>query len=81
MGGEDGQVLRQRQKIESLAKGLQAIFGARAPDIARRQQGKAVDGSDTAEAWRLILEHILASPFTDRICDKERPSSADPHSS
>lgn len=51
--------LRRRQKIESLADSLRAVFGERACDVARHQYDAAAAGSETAEAWRLILERLL----------------------
>ncbi len=80
MDSADVDVLERRQKIESLAKGLQAIFGPRAPDIARLQQGEAAIGSETAEAWRLILERILASPSDGGGRENEDNPSIDPAS-
>ena len=58
-GAEDPQ---RHQRIKSLVKGLQEIFGPRAEDIARNQHAAATAGSEAAEAWRRILEEILRTP-------------------
>ncbi len=64
MSGLDREGLKdphQHEKIESLVRGLQEIFGPRAEDIARRQHATATVGSETAEVWRLILDELKAS--------------------
>ncbi len=75
-GGEDD--LQRHQKIESLVKGLQEIFGPRAQDIARKQYAAATVGSETAEAWRLILDE-LTLPTRSFPRAPDGPTASEPH--
>lgn len=78
LNSEDSKDLQRHEKIESLARGLQEIFGPRAEDIARKQYAAAIAGSETAEAWRLILGELTtpARSFPDA---PDSPAAAEPH--
>lgn len=75
---EAAEDLQRHQKIESLVNGLQEIFGPRALDIARKQYGAATAGSETAEAWRLILGELTA-PGRSFPHTPDGPAVAEPH--
>lgn len=62
LNGNGSENLQRHEKIENLVRGLVEVFGSRAEDIARNQFSAATAGSETAEAWRLILDELTALP-------------------
>lgn len=77
---EGSKDLQRHEKIETLARGLQEIFGPRAEDIARKQYAAATIDSETAEVWRLILD-ALTAPARPSSPSADGPTAADPQQS